>query len=93
MAIEPFSNLGQMLLIYRAFHDFSSWDISHLPLRAVSLRDLGTPRRDGKSPREKKALWETVPWETACRAYPGQTDSWLRLGPGVGLSSITGHSF
>ena len=32
-------------------------------------------------------------WETACRPHPGQTDARLRLGSGVGLSSITGCSF
>ena len=32
-------------------------------------------------------------WETACWPYPGQTDARLRLGSGVGLSSITGYNF
>ena len=32
-------------------------------------------------------------WETACRPHPGQTDAWLRLGSGVGLSGRTGCSF
>ena len=32
-------------------------------------------------------------WDTACRPYPGQTDARLSLGPGVGVSGITGCSF
>ena len=32
-------------------------------------------------------------WETACWPYPEQTDARLRLGSGVGLSSITEFSF
>ena len=59
----------------------------------AGMTDLGRPRRNGKSPGKKMAPWETVPWEAACRPYPGKTDARLRLGSGVGLSSITGCSF
>ena len=57
------------------------------------LNRLGRPRRNGKPPGRKTVLWETVAWETACWPYPGQTDARLRLGSGVGLSSITEFSF
>ena len=57
------------------------------------LTDLGRPRKNGKSPGGKTVPWETAAWETACRPYPGQTDTQLRLGSGVILSSITGCRF
>ena len=69
---------------------------THLSLHGSYLTDLGRPRRNGKSPGGKTVPWETTAWENACLGnwvgYPGQTDAWLRLGSGVGLSGILGCS-